>query len=541
MARPPQSGVGVIASPSGVRYEVPRSNIGLELAQSLEKVNGNLTPALNAFATQKQASLAAQAKQDAGALSGEAFKEAVKSGRLQKTQNPWYVKAYEETAAGVRGQAAMSQLVADAQSWAERDDPQAFATKWAAETGKLGEQFKGTDQLTGFQGVAAPLSAQVLAQNVAYNAQRMQAKNVSDVTTATSTAIQDLRRTNPKASAADVFAATEAGHQQWLAVGNTEEQWQEVLMGSVAAAAYALQDSSILDVLKDDRGGKGALYNASDKNGNPNAEQIEQWRYRVDQAVANAGMAETKQRANQIASEGSQAYQYMWDTNGTDFIDGKLSKQEIVEQMKAQGFKPQAIQWSLKKLSEDASANQSLSNALMGGDPEVLTLYTEANRNGFSEDLVGRTNEKVRRGELTVNEAQQIISAATSRSNHFESEARSDARSSRSDNRAAASQQRQLTTREAKDLKDSRGRTEGQIATALARVGKPLKSKDRVALTLGMRDAEGYHLAQKPGDFAGAANAVDIYAATYLKSRMGTGQRAAPGASSTRAANPRGN
>lgn len=544
------AGVQIVASPTGAAYQAPRGNAFLDIAEGLSGVNQNLQPLLQTYAKKKQGEADARAKTDALKNSGEAFANAVRSGKIEPTQNPWYIQAYEKNAAQVRAQAAMSKLVEDSQSWEERSDPAAYATKFSQAQGELRSQFQGVDQLEGFESAANPLAQQSIQANVAYNVQRIKQENDQNISTLATTGILDMVKANngKPVDAAQVYAALEPQRVQWMATGGTEAQWNNLQINSIIAAAANSGDEAVadklLDSLSDDRGGKGALANIAGPSGNPVAEDIMQARYRISQAIGFAGMGEIRAKRNQAVAEGQQAEQVIWDTFGTDFSLGQVSKVEIIDTLKAANFSPQGIQEALNSLSEAAGKNASLGRALMGADPEVFDLFTEAKTKGYSPDFQKRLQDKALRGEIDLNEYEQILSTASGTTDRNQSEAKSDARAARSDANARAIAG-VLPTRSIQQLTQNRQSTLGAVSQGLAKVGdKSLTTNPgkRTALEKTLMDVQGAYLDAHPGDVTGANLAVDNYANTYLSGELA--KRApkpggAPKPAASTSANPR--
>lgn len=518
MARAPD--VQVVARPIPLDLTAPRSNAALELADSLTGLNQELTPLLGKYAANRQAKLSAQAQADAMANSGKAFGDAVREGKLRPTQNPWYVQAYEEKAAQVRAQGQVSALASEAETWAERSDPAAFAAKWTQHIGELAKGYAGIDQATGFNASAAPLTQQVLNSNVEYNVQRIQAENVQNIGTLATTAILGAVSANGgKPSAAQVYEALEPQRRDWLATGGSEAEWNTLATNAVIGAAFNTGDASLLDVLDDSRGGKGALSNIAGPNGQPMAETIAGARYRIEEDVSSKGMAEIRAKQNAVKLEGMKAEQAVWDRFGFGLQEAKVSKADLLGFLKEQGYTPQAAQYALGEFAKAASENNSLTRSLMGADPEVLDLYAAANRHGYSSRLQAKIADKVRLGEMDLTEAEQILGTATARTNHLESEARSDARQARSDARAAAREENALTTATAKALQTYRTQLAGAVAMKLerAKIRVLRDPKARRQFEQSLEDAESEHLMTHPGDVAGARAVVNARAYDFMQ------------------------
>jgi hypothetical protein len=549
MAEVPSSGVAVIASPTGASLDLGASdNPALGLARALGHLSDSAGPAVAAFAASKKKDAEAKARADALKASGTAFAEAVRTGKIEKTQNPWYIQQYEQQAAQVRFGAAASQLATDSAGWAERNDPQAFAKKWNESLGQLAQSATSTDQLQGFEAGTAPISQQVLASNTAYNVQRIKDEHVQNISTLTTKAILDAKTANgDHPTPQQVFDATEPQHKEWLATGGTEADWNMMLVNSVIAAGTNSADPTLLEVLKDERGGKGALANIAGPDGKPVAETISAAQHYIQQAADEKGMAEFRAHQAQVKTEGTRAEQDMWTEYGYDLINGTVPKDHMIAFLQTKGYSPEAAMFAIGDLAEQESKNMTLSRALMSGDEEVLQLYTEANTNGMSAQLKGQIGEMVRTHRIDLTEAEQIQSTAQSRTNHLESENRADARQAVSDRRANEREARQLTADHAKDLVNNRQQNLGSVSTTLQRLGDKslLDPKTRTAVERGATDAEGAWLVAHPGDVAGAMTASDNYLNAYATQRINRirarkgGQGGAPAANSASNGNPR--
>lgn len=520
MARAPQ--VAVIASPTGARLQASRSNPALELAEGLGKVVPEVNDLLQSFAKERAAELAAKAEADALATSGEEFKDAVLSGKIEKTQNPWYIQAYTQRAAQVRAQGEMSELATQAQTWAERDDPAAFAAKFAAEAGKRAQAYQGIDAAAGFQAAAQPIQQQQLAANTAYNVNRIQTENEQNVSTLTTKAILDVSAANGgKATPQQVWDAIAPLEKQWLDTGGTEQTWNTLVVNSTIAAGANSANAALLNILSDERGGKGALANMAGPDGTPVATTLMSARYRIEQEAATRGMSEIRARQNAVKLEGMQALEKVQANFGYAFLEGTVSRSEIFSYLKEQGVSVGAAEFALKEMAETASASTSLARATAGGDPEVLRLYNRANMSGYSQSLYEEVEAKVLRGEMDVNEAQQIMGTARSRSNALEAESRADRRSARSDAAADAREGRAQNIALARGLKDSRDRAMASISVALQSRGDKvlLDPTARARVDRGAADAANAWLNTRPGDYEGASTAQKSYLNTYLEGR----------------------
>src|ERR1700761_7188866 len=151
--------VQVIAHPDIPELQAPSTNAALQLADALKGVSEDLGPALDQFAAHQSAVASAKAQRDAFLTSGKPFADAVRDGQIAPTQNPWYIKHYNENAAKLQTRQAVDSIIAQSQTWAERGDltGNSYAQRLSAAIGEVGQQFTTKDGQLGFAEMAAPL------------------------------------------------------------------------------------------------------------------------------------------------------------------------------------------------------------------------------------------------------------------------------------------------------------------------------------------------------------------------------------------------
>lgn len=498
----------------------PTTNPSLRLAQALAGVNEELGPVLGAISRGQQEKQEAKALRDALASGGAALADAVREGKIEKTQNPFYVQAYEKAAGEIRGRAAASTLMEESQTWEERSDPAKYQQRFASEMGTLAQGFTNPDALNGFFAGANPVASQALQQNVQYNVSRTIQEHEQNVSTKVTTAILQVSQANGgKPTAAQVWEALDPSRKEWIGTGGTEAEWDLLTINSVVAAAFNSGNSQLLSVLDDNRGGKGALSNIAGPDGQPVAQSLATARYRIEQEVEARGTRELRAKRTAVAIEGMTGTQMVWDQFGYGFLTGEVSQAEIVEFLQANNISAQGAAYAVGELQKAAADNTGLSRALQEQDVRTLELYTMAARQGYSRELEAEIAERVRTKRLTVTEGQQLISTAMSRTNHLESEARSDARAARSDARAEARDERLLKADQAKSLKSHR---EGVSADAIQRLESAgirsyRSATRRRQFDQALEDAETAHLLNNPGDVNGARQAVRAKAASIIR------------------------
>lgn len=252
----------------GARIQAPSTNAALQLAQSLGSIEPSANQALQTYAANKNKEATLQAKHDALVASGAKLADAVRDGTLEPTSNPWYVQAYQRESAAVRGQSSLAQLQLDSASWAEKNDPEAFATRWRAEVGKAAEGFNSKDETAGFAPVEAQFTQQALQSNVSQNVTRITAERKQNLSALASSALaKAIQDGGGSISANTAVAALNPARLQYLATGGSLAEWNEMAVGAVTSAAYATQNSGALDLLHapelvhgESEGGAAATY-----------------------------------------------------------------------------------------------------------------------------------------------------------------------------------------------------------------------------------------------------------------------------------------
>lgn len=534
--------VDIIAHPTGLGLVAPETNSALQLAQSLSGVNDALGPALEGYAKVQQARLGAKAQADAMANSGAAFADAVRSGKIEPTQNPWYIQAYEEKAATVRAQGDISQLASDSQTWAERSDPQAFAAKWQQSVGQIAQGYQGLDQARGFKAAADPLSQQALNSNVEYNAQKIQEATVQNTTQLLAGKLENAYKANPKATPAELFAILEPDRQQWLGTGGTDTTFNNLTKGAFMAAGESIGNPDFLDNLKYDRDGKGAIYNQANAKGDPNSSEIEQTKYHIDRMQNVQGMGAIHKIQADQELEGYQFQAQAYQKYGYDLVAGKIPQDQLATDAKAAGISPAGFQAFLSVESRDLASNNTYSSAQTrqyaltpGNQDTILRLRTEALKSGWSNHLEQEVAEQVRLG-MDENTANDILSKSDSTSKYFRSEAKSDQREARSEANQSR-QQRMQGSREFKQgVQESLGAADAALQANKDRYF--LNPAFRTAATRGATDMGNAYLRQHPDDYMGAQKAADDYLDGIVKQRIAR-LRGGPSGGTLQGGNPR--
>lgn len=244
--------IGVVARDTGARYEAPTSNRALELARSLGDLLPEARGAALAVAAGMQEKQEANARRDAVVAQGARLADAVREGRLEATQNPWYTQAYNRESAAIRGDRELRALQTQAASWDTRDDPAAFERQWREGVAAIAEGM-GDDQDTsnGFAAVERQVTQQVLAANQSANVARIEAERVANLSALAAQSLADAsRRGGGSISPNGAHGALEAARTQWFATGGSQEQWNRIMVQAVTSAAYSTRNPSLLDLLR---------------------------------------------------------------------------------------------------------------------------------------------------------------------------------------------------------------------------------------------------------------------------------------------------
>lgn len=229
----------------------PATNTALQVAQALGRLSPVASAAMKQVAADKQRKADAEAKRDALVTNGAAYADAVRDGRLRKTQNPWYIQAYNREAAAISSLRSLQALQTSSATWDSVDDPAAFETQWREEVGKLAEGFENEDAIAGFVASEGQITSQVLQVNVARNTRRIEGERTANLGALAADALTTALRANGGAlSPNQAWQAMLPARQQWFATGGDELGWIEITRGAVGTAARQTEDASVMDLLK---------------------------------------------------------------------------------------------------------------------------------------------------------------------------------------------------------------------------------------------------------------------------------------------------
>ncbi len=475
--------ISVVARDTGAAYSAGNSNGLLELGSALAKLEPTVNTSLQTYAAYQSQSEAVQARKDAITTSGAKLADAVREGTIKPTQNPWYIQAYNRESAAVSARTQLSALQLDAASWSEKNDPAAFSARWNKEVGAIGEQYSGVDQNTGFNAVAAQVSQQTLASNQAQNVQRIETERVQNSSALLAGDLSAAMLANGGTLTGDkALPAVAAARANWIGTGGSPEAWNKLLASAVTSAAYNTKNSGLMDLLKDPSlsgDGKTPVYNMAGV-----ADAAEKDRYDIDRAADYQAQSRIRVQQQALLLKGQQGLTDLYAQFGNDITKGNVSSSQMIDALVQKGYSPQeaaagvaAVGKTLSGVAEADTARLSIN----GNDPaeaaEILDLQGEAIKNGYTAEWAARVKAKVLSGQLKESSAQTLLSTAQSRSDHFDSENRADAR------QAASDERRRLADQDSRDV-------------------KALRDVHQTALNIGARAARNVTVINKRGTYA---------------------------------------
>jgi hypothetical protein len=546
--------IRVSAQATGARYSAPSSNAALELAQSLQSIEPTVGKSLSLIANRKAEEANVNARKDAITTNGANLADAVRAGTIKPTQNPWYMQAYAREAAAVSTRTALGALQADSASWAERNDPKAFAARWSSEVAKVGENYSGVDQNAGFVPVAAQFGQQVIASNQAQAVQRIETERTQNVSSLLATDLSKATVAHGGTlTAGDVAETITAARANWIGTGGDEAGWNHVVAGAITSAGYQTHNSAIIDLLKDPSlsyDGKKSIYGIIGV-----ADAAESDRYRIEQAArAAAGGRMAGLQAADI-QKGQEAFTKMLSdpADGKALLLGRFNTSELVNKWEAQGYTVPQIRAALSLAKDAVGDSSSLANSSMslnGQNPEtasaVVTLHEDIIAHGMTPSNKVRLTQLVANGDIRESEALSLQGLAHTIARQAESDDRADARAAKSDARAAASDARRDAADGTKAV--ARGRQvalnyAASAATSVAGIIQRGPGKGRATASADMLkraqttavQAYASHLALNPDDTQGAT-----LAAHTAVQEWGHNQLAVRGGGATTKATPSG-
>jgi hypothetical protein len=244
--------IAITARSTGSVVTAPRTNAALDLASALGDIRPEATKAALGVADSVKKRMEAQAARDAIQSQGAELSTAVREGKLEATQNPYYIQAYNRESAGIRASSSMSNLALEAQSWEEKNDPAAFEARWRKESGDLAGSFgNDIDSFAGFAPVEAQYTQQTLASNVSQNVARIKTERYNNLTSLGAQAIQQAyAQGGGKITPEQLAAALVPVRLQWVGTGGTDADFAEMATEIVLTAAESVGDKDLPLFLK---------------------------------------------------------------------------------------------------------------------------------------------------------------------------------------------------------------------------------------------------------------------------------------------------
>lgn len=236
----------------GAQLEAPRTNTALRLAEVLSTVTPEAQQAFQSIAEKRAKTANERAQRDVLLTNGQGLADAVRSGALRPTQNPWYIRAYNREAAALTSKNQLQQLQVESDSWEEKNDPAAFQERWNKEAGEIGSEYSSRDQLAGFNAAANLVSSQVLQQNTAYNTKRIEGERYDNLSALGADAIKDAWTLNGgRLTPNQLWATVQPVREQWFATGGSLSQWYELQEKMLVSAAAGVDGGvSLLDLAR---------------------------------------------------------------------------------------------------------------------------------------------------------------------------------------------------------------------------------------------------------------------------------------------------
>lgn len=244
--------IRVTSQDTGDRLAVPQTNSALQLAEAL----GELVPTARALAgsigEDLQTTAEANARRDATVASGARLADAVRSGVIRPTQNPWYTQAYRRESAALRVQRSLRELQLQSVTWDSQGDPARFEAQWSAGVRSIAEA-EGTDRDTeaGFVAAERQITPQVLNTNQERNARRITEERSQNVSALAAEALADAARTHGGTLSPNLaYDALQGARARWFATGGSLNDWNNIAKAALTTAAYSTQNSGLLDLAR---------------------------------------------------------------------------------------------------------------------------------------------------------------------------------------------------------------------------------------------------------------------------------------------------
>jgi hypothetical protein len=501
----PQSDVVASAGAVG-RAVAPRTNSGMQLAAALQDLNPDIRRlGASVVAEDKQVQSEA-AKKRALELGGKSLADAVRSGEIAPTQNPFFIEDYNKESAYVRAQSATSALALDSQSWAERSDPAKFQQRYSKELAGIGEHFsQDDDTMAGFNAAAAPAQQQAFAANTAaVSAEIVKTRdaNMSQLINENLTGTQNQHAGH--ASPQQLEESLGALKDHYIGTGGTETAWAQLVYHGYTSAAYNTNDADLLDKIP-----------GNIKNLPGIADQISTDKYHILQSKGTALRLQAEDFRAAITLQGQQIFTDAYKKYGTGLMTGQVSLSQL--EADNPGANPLALASALNTAQAATADNQSLAIAKTraleqtpNGAAYILDLHQEASTQGITPEFIDKVGALVISQQIPLNDATQLIDKSIETTNKINNTSGPFGSQKAGMKVASAAAQRRM-----QPYADLRRSTDAEATTMVNWVNKsariagnaPVPTAALKDLQARMSAAAAHWLAGHPGDFAGARKA----------------------------------
>lgn len=260
------------------------------------------------------------------------------------------------------------------------------------------------------------------------------------------------------------------------------------------------------------------------------ADQVESDRYRIGEAAMAQATEQMRLLDGQRSAKGYQGRDFLYQKYGTAVITGGVTRQQMVEDLSAQGLSVPEIAKALNFLNNDLGDSVGVANAQVtarGQDPgtakALLDLQVRGATQGYTEEYGQQVGQLVLDGTISGNDARSMIGGALNKSDRDEAEQRTDAREQRAQQRYDESQK---LVGSYSDLREEASnlvarvisKGEGLLPGQARRFRDPNLSKRYLREVQGAMQA---HLAAHPKDWDGAL-AAGKAAAAYILNNLST-------------------
>lgn len=416
-------GVSVVASPSGNSYEAPTTNPALQLAGALANTEPKAADFVDQLGGQLKARAEAAAHEAALKSSAPAYAKAVSDGSIQAGQNPWFVQAFNQDRAHIGSQQAAQALVADSQTWQEKsyeDGGVAYEARLTKAAGDIHTQVSQVpgmhpqDAEAGFQSGAAPVIAQAIAGNNAYQLQSIKLQKIQDNTTLMAGALKDAYTANPNASPSQLLAALNPILAKGASVGFQASELKQQAFNSVVNFAHQMQDPNLLDISRAPFQGGPALADIAGDNGKSYGEQLSYEAFQIEREANYQANNDTKLNNARISQEAHSMVTQLVADKGYDAFH--MSPTDIQAYAQAHNISPEGFAEGAKLLDQQMEGLTGLTRnftALNENSPAIATKLlaykAEAAQKGLTPDFMTRVTRDVTAGNMTLAQADSLV------------------------------------------------------------------------------------------------------------------------------------